>query len=290
MRSLLDRQGGEFRETSIWQRAETTRRKRVGGRDETEENGSMTDGSYVVQMSGISKHFGGIQALTEVGFALRLGEIVGLVGDNGAGKSTLIKILSGIYTADQGEIIVDGKRVQFEGPKHAKELGIETVHQDRGLVPGFRVAENLFLGREKTRFGLLRMKEMEESAEGSVGGLGIEVRSYRMPVMNMSGGQQQAVAVARAVYTDPKVVIMDEPTAALAVKEVSKVLNLMRCLRERGVAVVFISHVLPEILRITDRIVVLRRGLKVGDLKTAEADQDRVVKLMIGDEVMACDV
>lgn len=242
----------------------------------------------LIQMERITKYFGGIQALSEVDFHLNASEIVGLVGDNGAGKSTLIKILSGVYLPDEGSININGKKVHFEGPRHAKELGIETVHQDRGLVPGFQVAGNLFLGREKTRFGFLRLRYMDQAAQESVERLGIEIQSFRVPVMNMSGGQQQAVAVARALLTNPKVVILDEPTAALAVKEVGKVLDVMRRLREHGVAVVFISHVLPEILAVTDRIVVLRRGQKVGDLMTRDSDQDLVVKLMIGTEVLGC--
>ena len=241
-----------------------------------------------IEMSGIAKRFGGIQALRGVDFHLNAGEIVGLIGDNGAGKSTLIKILSGVYAPDEGEIRVNDAPVRFEGPKHAKALGIETVHQDRGLVPGFRVSENLFLGREQTRFGLLKRREMERQAKAAVEGLGIEIRSFRVPITTMSGGQQQAVAVARAVSMNPRVVIMDEPTAALAVKEVGKVLEMMCRLRDRGVAVVFISHVLPEVLGVTDRIVVLRRGEKVGDLPTSEADQDLIVKLMIGTEVIGC--
>jgi len=248
----------------------------------------VSESADCIEMRGISKHFGGIQALSSVDFNLRSGQVVGLVGDNGAGKSTLIKILSGVYLPDEGEILVDRKPVRFDGPAHAKRLGIETVYQDRGLVPGFRVAENLFLGREITRFGFLRRRTMEESAKLSISGLGIEIRSYREPVMSMSGGQQQAVAVARAIATRPKVVILDEPTAALAVKEVGKVLDLMCRLREHGVAVVFISHVLPEVLDVTERIVVLRRSQKVGDLATSEVDQDLLVKLMIGTEVIGC--
>jgi len=242
-----------------------------------------------IEMRGISKHFGGIQALQGVNFHLDAGEVVGLIGDNGAGKSTLIKILSGVYPPDTGGISVNGTVVQFEGPKHAKTLGIETVHQDRGLVPAFRVSENLFLGRERTRMGLLKRREMAQRAQEAVEGLGIEIRSFKVPIATMSGGQQQAVAVARAVSTNPNVVIMDEPTAALAVKEVGKVLDLMCALRERNVAVVFVSHVLPEVLGVTDRIVVLRRGEKVGDLLTKEADQDLLVKLMIGTEVVGCE-
>ena len=245
--------------------------------------------SALVYMKNIKKSFGGVQALRGVDFRLDAGKVVGLVGDNGAGKSTLIKILSGVYSPDEGTIYIHGKKVHFEGPRHAKELGIEAVHQDRGLVPGFRAADNLFLGREQTRFGLLRIRHMEDMAQQTLERLGIEIRSFREPVMTMSGGQQQAVAVARAISTNPKVVILDEPTAALAVKEVGKVLDLIGRLREHGVAVVFISHVLPEILSVTDRIVVLRRGQKVGDLPTYDADQDLIVKLMIGSEVIGCD-
>jgi len=244
--------------------------------------------STLVEMENIGKSFGGIQALRGVDFRLSAGEVVGLVGDNGAGKSTLIKILSGVYTPDVGSIYVDGEEIRFEGPRHAKELGIETVHQDRGLVPGFRVAGNLFLGREQTRFGLLRLRRMENMARQALEGLEIEIQSFHEPVMTMSGGQQQAVAVARAVSTNPKVVILDEPTAALAVKEVTKVLDLIGRLREHRVAVVFISHVLPEILSVTDRIVVLRQGQKAGDLPTNASDQDLIVKLMIGSELMGC--
>jgi D-xylose transport system ATP-binding protein len=241
-----------------------------------------------IQMKKIAMRFGGIQALSEVDFHIEAGEIVGLVGDNGAGKSTLIKILAGVYSPDQGSIYINGSKIQFEGPRHAKELGIETVHQDRGLIPGFRVTSNIFLGREKTRFGLLRLRCMDQLAQESVESLGIEIQSFRAPVINMSGGQQQAVAVARALSTNPKIVILDEPTAALAVKEVNKVLDVIRRLQEHGVAVVLISHVIPEVLAVTDRIVVLRRGQTVGDLATRDSNQELVVKLMIGTEVVGC--
>ncbi len=237
---------------------------------------------HLVEMRGICKRFGGIQALLDVDFWLDPGEIVGLVGDNGAGKSTLIKILSGVYLPDKGEIYFQGRRVHFESPHDAKALGIETVHQDRGLVGNFDVPSNIFLGREITRFGLLRLKAMEREARAALRRLGMEIAALRAPVMNLSGGQQQAVAVGRAISTRPKVVIMDEPTAALAVKEVHKVLDLMRRLKAEGVAVVFISHVLQEVLSVTDRIVVLRKGVKVGDLPTSEADIDLIVKLMVG--------
>jgi len=249
----------------------------------------LSSGELLVEMRGICKRFGGIQALDSVDFSLRGGEIVGLVGDNGAGKSTLIKILSGVYGPDRGEIKIAGDPVRLYGARHAKRLGIETVHQDRGLVPNFTVSANLHLGREMTRFGLCRVKKMERAAREALESLGIEIQSYSTPVMSMSGGQQQAVAVARAVAANPKVVVLDEPTAALGVKEVNKVLDLICRLRGGGVSLVFISHVLPEVLSVTDRIVVLRRGKKVGDLPTSEADQDLLVKLMIGTEVVGCE-
>lgn len=248
----------------------------------------MDRDEHLVEMRGICKRFGGIQALWNVDFHLDPGEIVGLVGDNGAGKSTLIKILSGVYVPDAGEIYLQGRRVRFEGPQHAKRLGIETVHQDRGLVGSFDVPSNMFLGREPTWFGLLRRKVMEQEARVAIARLGMEIPSLRTPVMNLSGGQQQAVAVARAISTRPKVVIMDEPTAALAVKEVGKVLDLLRRLRDEGVAVVFISHVLQEVLAVADRVVVLRKGVKVGDLATEEADIELIVKLMVGTEEVGC--
>jgi len=248
----------------------------------------MDRNEHLVEMRRICKRFGGIQALRNVDFYLDAEEIVGLVGDNGAGKSTLIKILSGVYVPDAGEIYFQGRRVRFESPQHAKSLGIETVHQDRGLVGSFDVPSNMFLGREPTRFGFLCRRIMEREARAAIARLGMEIPSFRTPVMNMSGGQQQAVAVGRAISTRPKVVIMDEPTAALAVKEVHKVLDLMRRLKGEGVAVVFISHVLQEVLAVTDRVVVLRKGVKVGDLATEEADIDLVVKLMVGTEEVGC--
>lgn len=233
-------------------------------------------------MRGISKHFGGVTALNNVDFACSYSEIVGLVGDNGAGKSTLIKIISGVFQADRGGVYFEGKKVNIESPTDAKELGIETVHQDRGLVDIFDVSSNMFLGREPTKYGLLNRRKMERESQHVLETLGIEVESPRSIVKDLSGGQQQAVCVGRAVYMNPKVALMDEPTAALGVKEVSKVLDLMKRLKERGITVVFISHVLQEVFEIADRIVILRRGKKVGDMTTEETDKDEVVKLMVG--------
>lgn len=236
----------------------------------------------IVRMEGITKRFGGIHALENVDFELNHDEVVGLVGDNGAGKSTLIKILAGVYRADDGEIFFEGEKVHIESPSFAKSLGIETVHQDRGLVGSFDIASNIFLGREPTQFGLLDLGRMRKESQALLDRLGIQISSTKAITYNLSGGQQQAVAVARAIYTNPKVVILDEPTAALAVTEVGKVLNLINQLKERGISVIFISHTLQEIFTVSDRIVILRSGKKVGDKRTEETDMEEVVKLMVG--------
>jgi simple sugar transport system ATP-binding protein len=194
----------------------------------------------------------------------------------------LIKILAGIYRSDDGEIFFEGEKVHIESPSFAKSLGIETVHQDRGLVGSFDVASNIFLGREPTRLGLLDLGRMRRESQALLDRLGIQISSVKSITYNLSGGQQQAVAVARALYTDPKVVILDEPTAALAVTEVGKVLDLIVQLKERGVSVIFISHTIQEILTVSDRVVILRSGRKVGDKRASETDMEEVVKLMVG--------
>ena len=236
----------------------------------------------LIRMRDIYKKFGGVQALENVDFDLGYREIVGLVGDNGAGKSTLIEILSGIYRYDRGEIFLEGGKVDIRTPRDAKELGIETVHQDLGLVDNFNVAKNMFLGKEPTKFGLLNKRYMERESQRILGELRIEISSVRSTVRNLSGGQRKAIAVGKAVYTKPRIVIMDEPTAALAVKETEEVLKLIIQLKKRGLSVVFISHVLQEIFSATDRIVVLRSGKKVGDKKTEETNMEEIIRLMVG--------
>jgi len=236
----------------------------------------------LIRMKNISKRFGGVHALENVDFDLGYNEIVGLVGDNGAGKSTLIKILSGVYRCDEGEIFLKGEKVDIRTPNDAKRLGIETVYQDLGLVDNFNVAKNMFLGREPTKFGLLNKRYMERESQRILGELGIEISSVRLIVRNLSGGQRKAIAVGKAVYAKPRIVIMDEPTAALAVKETEEVLKLIVRLKKKGLSVVFISHVLQEIFSVTDRIVVLKGGNKVGDKKTKDINMEGVVKLMVG--------
>jgi len=239
-------------------------------------------GEAMLATQGLTKHFGGVTAVEDVDFGLGYGEVVGLVGDNGAGKSTLVKMLCGVLQPDEGKMFLEGKQISLDSPKDAKNKGIETVHQSGGLVNIFDVASNMFLGREPTKFGLLNKNKMRQDAKETLGRLGIDVGSSKSIVNNLSGGQQQAIAVGRAVFTDPRIVFMDEPTAALGVKEVDKVLNLITTLKEEGISVIFISHVLQEVFEVADRVVVLRRGKKVGDLITEETDKDEIVKLMVG--------
>lgn len=243
---------------------------------------------FLVEMRGISKRFGGVRALEKVDFHLRKDEIVGLIGDNGAGKSTLIKILAGVHRHDEGEILFEGRKVEIRNPKEAKLLGIETAYQELALVDNLDVPGNIFLGREPTIkipwLNIIDKRKMERQARQILERLRIEVGSMRSPVVNLSGGQRQAVAISRALYTNPRVAIMDEPTAALAVKEVGKVLDLMRRLKESGISVIFISHTLQEIFSVSDRVVILRKGRKVGDLPAGELTIDEAVKLMVGGE------
>jgi simple sugar transport system ATP-binding protein len=249
-----------------------------------------TQGNQIlVEMRDICKRFGGVVALSHVDVRVGRKEVIGLVGDNGAGKSTLIKILAGAYQPDEGRITFEGRRVTLRTPRVAKELGIETVYQDLALVDTLDVAGNIFLGREEARLRLgplllLDKRRMERDAQAILDRLGILIPSVRRKVENLSGGQRQAVAVSRAIFTEPKLVILDEPTAALAVREVEHVLDLIRSLRAEGISVVFISHTLQEIFAVTDRIIVLRKGQKVGDLPTKETSIDEVVKLMVGQE------
>jgi len=242
----------------------------------------------LVKMEKIYKHFGGVVALHNVDFDLNYNEIVGLVGDNGAGKSTLIKILSGALTPDGGKIYFEGNEVEISNPKIAKELGIETVYQDLALVENLDVASNLFLGREFKKgvwgklFGVIDKKRTYSEAEKVMRNLKIRIDSVKTIVQNLSGGQRQAVAIGKTVYLSPKVIIMDEPTAAIGVKEREVILDLTLSLKEKGISVIFISHNIPEVFSVADRIVVLNRGVKVGDEKASNLTVDDVVKLLVG--------
>jgi simple sugar transport system ATP-binding protein len=232
----------------------------------------------------VVKTFGHVRALRHASFEAFPGEVTALVGDNGAGKSTLTKILSGVYSPDEGEVRIDGDPVRLADPHDAKARGIETVYQDLALAPDLDAAGNVFLGRELRRFGVLHNHpEMRRRTATAFRDLGVGlVQDMRAPVAEFSGGQKQSVAIARAAMWATKVIIMDEPTAALGVIQTAKVLELVERIRDRGIAVVFISHNLPQVLQVADRIEVLRLGARVARFRRGEADVDRLIAAISG--------
>jgi D-xylose transport system ATP-binding protein len=234
----------------------------------------------VLELVGVSKSFGAVQALFEVDFHVSQGEVMALVGDNGAGKSTLIKCIAGIHPFDSGEIRFEGEPVNIHGPKDAARLGIEVVYQDLALADNLDVVQNMYLGREMVD-GARRLDEtaMEAKAKETLGGLSVTtIRSVRQIVAGLSGGQRQSVAVAKAVMWNSKLVILDEPTAALGVEQTKQVLDLVRRLGEQGLAVILISHNLHDIFEVADSITVLRLGQNVGVYKRTETSQQQVVE------------
>jgi simple sugar transport system ATP-binding protein len=239
----------------------------------------------VLELANVSKHFGAIQALIGVSLTLHAGEVVGLMGDNGAGKSTLVKIVAGNYPPSDGTLTMQGRKVAFHKPADAREEGIEIVYQDLALCDNLTAAENVFLGRELVRaLGPLRVLDYRTMFRRA-GELFAELKSETRPrdlVRRMSGGQRQAVAIARTRLADPKIVLMDEPTAAISVRQVAEVLNLIRRLRDHGIAVVLISHRMPDVFAVADRIVVLRRGQKVADKAIAQSSPEEVTGLITG--------
>ncbi len=243
----------------------------------------------ILEMRGIYKYFGGVHALEDVDFELYSNEIVALVGDNGAGKSTLIKIISGVYTADRGEIYLEGKRIEIQSPSDARALGIETVYQELALVETRDVAANFFLGREPIKGGLgvfIDKKKIEEVTVRTLKKLSITLPSLRTAVRYLSGGQRQALAVGRAAAWGGKIIIMDEPTAALGVEESRKVLGLVKQLKEHGASVIVISHNLRHVFSVAERIVVLRGGRRIGSKLKSKTTGDEIVKLITGAELI----
>ena len=242
----------------------------------------------VLELRGISKRFGAVQALSDVDVSIHQGEIVALVGDNGAGKSTLIKTMSGVGPPTTGQIFFDGNEVSILRPQDATKLGIATVYQDLALCDNLDVVANLFLGQEEHPRGIWRAFSwidelaMERRALELLRQLSVSLPTVRTPVASLSGGQRQSVAIARSLLGDPKVVILDEPTAALGVAQTAQVLNLVVRLRERGLAVVIISHNLADVFAVADRIVVLRLGRNAGEFRVGEVDEDAVVSAITG--------
>jgi fructose transport system ATP-binding protein len=249
----------------------------------------MSSASPLLSARGLVKRFGMITAVDHVDLDVARGEILALVGDNGAGKSTLIKMLSGAITPDAGDLAIDGEPVRLRTPVDARAVGIETIYQDLALLPNLDVATNLFLGRETFVSGvggalhILARRRMRREASRYLSDLHITLpRAWGTPVSALSGGQRQSVAIARAIVWASKLMIMDEPTAALGVAQSQAVLDLVRRVRERGTSVVIISHILPHVLELADRIVVMRHGEKVADVSAEGVTQDELIELIVG--------
>jgi simple sugar transport system ATP-binding protein len=245
----------------------------------------MTETGPVLEARGLTRHYGQVLALDRADFTAFPGEVVALIGDNGAGKSTLVKTLVGAIRPDGGEILVDGQAVQLTSPLDARKHGIEAVYQDLALAPDLDAAANLHLGREIYRVPFLRVlnrRAMRERAIEAFAELGISLRDVGAPVATLSGGQRQSVAVARAVAFASRIIFMDEPTAALGVLQRGRVLDTIRRVRDRGVSVVLVSHNMPEVLAVADRIEVLRMGRRVAVFTAAQASVDELVGAMTG--------
>ena len=240
----------------------------------------------LLQARSVTKYFGAITALSDVNFEVRAGEVLGVVGDNGAGKSTLMKILSGLYTPSEGELIYEDKPVTFRSPRDALNMGIEMVYQDFALAGNMPIYENIYLGREPGRkiagFTIVNHEEARQMANDHLDKLKIHVKSINQNVEDLSGGQRQAVAIARATAFNAKLVIMDEPTAALAIKEVGKVLDLIKSLRDHGVAVIIISHRMDDIFYACDRVMALYQGTNFADAPIKDTNRNEVIGWIMG--------
>ena len=241
----------------------------------------------ILTATDVSKHFGGLIAVDEVDFDVYPGEVVALLGDNGAGKSTLIKCISGVYRPDQGKVVFNGEDITHHAPADIRSRGIETIYQDLALAENLDVGANVFLGKEKTRrlFGLIPVTDdnyMRQEASDALEELDIHIPSLKQKLVNLSGGQRQAVAITRAMYWNAQLVIMDEPTAALGVPEQRKVLALIRSLREQNIPVILISHTMHDVMAVADRMVVMRRGRVVANIPRAEASEEIIVRHIVG--------
>ncbi len=246
----------------------------------------------ILEVKRVTKRFGGLTAVDRVDLAVFRGEVVGLLGDNGAGKSTLIKMVSGVYPPDEGQIFFEGREMKLGSPMEALERGIETLYQDLALAENLNVYSNIFLGREKTKpfLGFIQVldhERMQEEAGKVLNRLDIHIPSLRSRIKTLSGGQRQAVAISRSIYWNARLLIMDEPTAALGVAEQRKVLDLVRTLRDQGIPVIVISHQLYDVFSVADRLVIMRRGRKVAERITAKTTPEEIVGLITGSEEAA---
>ncbi|MFV5995771.1 ATP-binding cassette domain-containing protein [Streptomyces sp. NPDC056231] len=236
----------------------------------------------VLALRGVSKRFGAVQALTDVELEVHAGEVVALVGDNGAGKSTLVKTIAGVHPIDDGVIEWEGNPVQVNKPQDAQHLGIATVYQDLALCDNIDVVGNLYLGRELRRRGILDEVEMERRSRELLNTLSIRIPSVRIPIASLSGGQRQTVAIARSMLGEPKLVILDEPTAALGVEQTAQVLDLVERLRERGHAVILISHNMADVKAVADKVAVLRLGRNNGVFDVKSTSQEEIISAITG--------
>ncbi len=239
-------------------------------------------GAPVLALRGVSKRFGAVQALTDVHLEVHAGEVVALVGDNGAGKSTLVKTIAGVHPIDEGTIEWEGKAVSIGRPQDAQTLGVATVYQDLALCDNLDVVGNLFLGRELKSFGTLDEVAMEKRARELLDTLSIRIPSVRIPIAALSGGQRQVVAIARALVGDPKIVILDEPTAALGVEQTAQVLDLVERLRDRGLGVILISHNMADVKAVADTVAVLRLGRNNGVFEVAGTSHEEIISAITG--------
>jgi D-xylose transport system ATP-binding protein len=254
----------------------------VGGTSSPDQSHS---GEPLLKLRGINKTYGAVRALTDVDFDVYAHEVVGLVGDNGAGKSTLIKVIAGVGPADSGEITVEGQPAKITSPQISARLGIETVYQDLALCDNLDVVSNLFLGREeRTSWWTMRETDMEEKTLQVLRTLDVKIPSVRTLVASLSGGQRQSIAVAKSILRNAKIVLLDEPTAALGVAQTRQVLNLIKRLREQGLAVVVISHNLADVFEVVDRVSVLRLGRMVGTFDIKNTTQEKIVAAITGAE------
>ena len=245
---------------------------------------------YLLQATGISKNFSGVKALQNVDIEVNPNEVLAIVGDNGAGKSTLMKIISGAILPDKGDIFIEGKKISIKNPRDAAALGIQMCFQNLALVDCLDVSTNIFLGREICKrvfgyFDFLRLRRMRKESVKHLKSLGIELQNVREKVNNLSGGQRQVIAISRAVYWGTKLVILDEPTAALGVREAANVNKLIKSLKQNDISVIVISHNLQHVFYVADRVVVLRHGRRVGERIIKDTDGDEVVKMITGSEV-----
>ena len=243
---------------------------------------TTTSPAPVLSMTGVSKRFGAVQALKDIEFSVEAGEVVALVGDNGAGKSTLVKAIAGVYSPDAGQVVFDGQPVHITSPGQAQELGIATVFQDLALCDNLDVVGNLFLGSEVVRNRALDEVTMEKESWRLLRELSAKIPSVRIQVASLSGGQRQTVAIARSLLGKPKVVMLDEPTAALGVAQTAEVLNLVERLRENGLAVILISHNMSDVMAVADRVVVLRLGRNNGEFRVSETNVQEIIAAITG--------